>query len=292
MYHGFCSRGEKDLKRTPIDEFRKQLSYIKKYFFPLKVSDLIIARKSNGSYPENAVAVTIDDGYEDFYHIALPLLKEMGVPATIFVVADLVEENGWMWPDKFHYIVECLRSSCNEFNLKVSKELLSNLKKLPVNNRDDQLKNIAQKYNINIPSEPPPKYKLMSWDQLNHLSKTELIEIGSHTCTHPIMSHLNYEDSWYEINQSKCLISERLNIDVSSFCYPNGQIGDYRDDQKEMLKQAGYICGIASHFGYVINNSDKYSLPRIAGVKRDFNVFTKYLDGIEYFQREIFSKDL
>ena len=53
MYHGFCSRGEKDLKRTPIDEFRKQLSYIKKYFFPLKVSDLIIAP----SFDDNALEI-------------------------------------------------------------------------------------------------------------------------------------------------------------------------------------------------------------------------------------------
>jgi peptidoglycan/xylan/chitin deacetylase (PgdA/CDA1 family) len=274
----------------PIKQFRDQLNYIKKYFFPLKISELISARKSNGSYPENAVAVTIDDGYEDFYHLALPVLKELGIPATVFVVADLTEEYGWMWPDKFYYLEECLKGSSNELNTTVSRNLLSNLKKLSVDKRNEQIKDMAQKYNISIPSQPPLKFKLMSWNQLRDVIKTELIEIGSHTCTHPIMSHLNNEDSWYEINKSKKMISEKLNIEVSSFCYPNGKIGDYREEHKIMLEQAGYLCGIPTHFGYIEKNSDIYALPRISDGGKDFNLFRNYLDGCDYFLTKIVKK--
>ena len=53
-----------------------------------------------------------------------------------------------MWPDKFHYIIDCLKGSSDEIDPHVSIELLSNLKKLSVNKRDDQLKDIAQKYNF------------------------------------------------------------------------------------------------------------------------------------------------
>jgi len=286
MYHGFCKTGDKDLKRTPIDQFCKQLNYIKKHFFPLKVSELILARKFSNSYPENAVAVTIDDGYEDFYHLALPVLEKLGIPATIFIVADLTEENGWMWPDKFHYIAECIKTNSNGYNSKVFKELLFDLKQLPVKIRDGKINNLAKKYKIDIPTIPPTKYKLMSWEQLNRITKKGLIEIGSHTCKHPILSYLNYEDSWYEINESKCMISEKLNIEVSSFCYPNG---NYLESQKEMLKQAGYLCGIASHFGYVTKKSDIYALPRVSGGSKDFNLFAKHLDGIDFFQRNFFN---
>lgn len=286
MYHGFCKTEDNDSRRMPIDQFRKQLNYIKKYFLPLKVSELVIRQKSNGAFPMNAVAITIDDGYEDFYHLALPVLKEFDIPATVFVVSDLTENNGWMWPDKFYYIVEQLRGSCDELDWKISLELLSKLKKLPVNKRDDQLKDLSQKYNISIPVEPPLKHKLMSWSQLNELIKTQLIEIGSHTCTHPIMSYLNTEDSWHEINESRCMISERLNTEVTSFCYPNGQVGDYLEDHKKMLAQAGYLCGIASHFGYVSENSDLYSLPRIYDGGRNFNMFINYIDGIDYFLKK------
>jgi len=286
MYHGFCKTGDKDLKRTPIDQFYKQLTYIKKNNYSLwKVSELLSAQKANGSYPENAVAITIDDGYENFYNLAFPLLKELDVPATIFVVSDLVDKNDWMWPDKFHYIDDSLKGSSNELDLNVSMEILSNLKKLPVIKREGQLKHIAQEYNVSIPSEPPSKYKLMSWSQLKDIVQSDLIEIGSHTCTHPIMRYLNNRDSWYEINESKKTISERLQLKVTSFCYPNGQIGDYLEEHKKMLQQAGYLCGIASHFGYVLKSSNIYSLPRINGGGRNFYKFVDYIDGLNYFLR-------
>jgi len=286
MYHGFCKASDKHLNKMSIDQFRKQLIYIKKHYSPLKVSELILARKSNGFYPENTIAITIDDGYEDFYHQALPILKELNIPATIFIVSQLTEENGWMWPDKFHYIVESIKGGPKDFNSTNFDDLLLNLKKRKVHKRNIDLKALAQKYNVSIPSEPPPKYKLMSWAQLKDITETELIEIGSHSCTHPIISHLTNEDSWHEINLSKHMIEEKLKIEVSSFCYPNGQKDDYTEDNKKMLQQAGYICGIASHFGYILENSDIYSLPRIGCGDNDFNLFVNYLDGIDYFRKK------
>ena len=130
----------------------------------------------------------------------------------------------------------------------------------------------------------------MSWDQLKDVIKTELIEIGSHTCTHPIMSYLNNEASWYEINESKYIIEERLKVEVSSFCYPNGKKGDYCEEHKKMLEQAGYLCGVAAHFGYVDQDSDIYSLPRIYDGGEDFDLFVNYLDGFDYFLTKIFKK--
>lgn len=55
--------------------------------------------------PENAVAVTFDDGFECFARNALPVLTKFGVPATLFAVAGLVgKTNDWMtakgWPER------------------------------------------------------------------------------------------------------------------------------------------------------------------------------------------------
>ncbi len=40
--------------------------------------------------PKRAVVITIDDGYESVYRVALPLLRKYGFPATLFVYTDFI----------------------------------------------------------------------------------------------------------------------------------------------------------------------------------------------------------
>lgn len=54
--------------------------------------------------PPNAVAITMDDGYESNYTLAYPLLKERGWPATVFIiVADAGTGKGSVWLPKLDW---------------------------------------------------------------------------------------------------------------------------------------------------------------------------------------------
>jgi peptidoglycan/xylan/chitin deacetylase (PgdA/CDA1 family) len=46
-----------------------------------------------GQVPEKSVVITIDDGWSDAYHIAFPILKKYGFPATLFIQTDLINKN-------------------------------------------------------------------------------------------------------------------------------------------------------------------------------------------------------
>jgi len=132
---------------------------------------------------------------------------------------------------------------------------------------------------------------LMSWRQLKELAQSELVEIGSHTRRHPILAGVSSEDSWVELNGSKDDIERNLGTHVKAFCYPNGQKGDYREDQMDMLRRSGYICAAASHFGYVSKRSNLFALPRIGTTARDMSLWLKYVDGAEYLQRQLLRED-
>src|SRR5262249_52237629 len=50
-------------------------------------------------------AVTFDDGYEDFYRNAFPLLKEMGIPAAVFVVTGLIGTSAPQIHDRLYLLL-------------------------------------------------------------------------------------------------------------------------------------------------------------------------------------------
>jgi peptidoglycan/xylan/chitin deacetylase (PgdA/CDA1 family) len=49
--------------------------------------------------PSRSVAITIDDGWQDFWQNGLPLVKKYALPVTLFVIAD-ADSHGYMSPDE------------------------------------------------------------------------------------------------------------------------------------------------------------------------------------------------
>lgn len=78
---------------TPPRRFARQLSYLKKqgYVF-YSASELIEYYKEHGSFPPKGITVTLDDGWKDNYTYAFPVLRGLGVKATIFLVSSCIDQ--------------------------------------------------------------------------------------------------------------------------------------------------------------------------------------------------------
>ncbi len=73
------------------EEFRQQMTEIlKRGYNPIKLSQYYDYVLLGTPIPENPIVITFDDGYLSNYEIAFPILKELNIPATIFVVTDTV----------------------------------------------------------------------------------------------------------------------------------------------------------------------------------------------------------
>ena len=76
------------------DQFDQQMFFFKKMgFHCLSLSEVITNHLLNKLQPENSFVLTFDDGNEDIYEYAIPILKKYGFVATIFVVAQFVKGN-------------------------------------------------------------------------------------------------------------------------------------------------------------------------------------------------------
>lgn len=78
---------------TPLKRFAKQMGHLKKMgvvFYT--ASEMIEHFRERGSFPQNGLALTFDDGWKDNYENAFPVLRELGIKATIFLISSCIGE--------------------------------------------------------------------------------------------------------------------------------------------------------------------------------------------------------
>lgn len=71
----------------PEAQFREQMRLVSEQFEPVDLGTLVEER---GRGDRKRVAVTFDDGFRNVHEVAAPVLREFGVPATVFVCPDLL----------------------------------------------------------------------------------------------------------------------------------------------------------------------------------------------------------
>lgn len=72
-----------------IDDFKLQLKLLNQMgFTPVTFRDYHLFQEDKIRLPKKPVILTFDDGYEDFYQTAYPILKEQGMKAVVFVLGD------------------------------------------------------------------------------------------------------------------------------------------------------------------------------------------------------------
>ncbi len=76
------------------DAFRRQMEQLRARFVVLPMSYVARAVTGELELPHDAAAVTFDDGYRDVLLRADPILRELGIPATVFVPSGFAEARG------------------------------------------------------------------------------------------------------------------------------------------------------------------------------------------------------
>lgn len=81
----------------PPDEFARQLQYLAdNHYSSVTLDELYAALHEGAALPPNPVMITFDDGYDDNYSAAFPLLQTYGYRAVIFVITDLMGRPGYL----------------------------------------------------------------------------------------------------------------------------------------------------------------------------------------------------
>lgn len=92
IYHHVATDTPRSTSVTP-DEFRAHLQYLKdQHFQVVSLEQIINPLQRSEPLPDNVVAITFDDSYENNYSEAHPILMEFGFPYTLFISPDVIDQ--------------------------------------------------------------------------------------------------------------------------------------------------------------------------------------------------------
>ena len=287
VYHNFSGQVSNDPNALSVEGVRTQFHYLRRHYKVVPLMQIAEQLASGRALDARMVALTIDDGRRNCYKFLFPMLQEFELPATFFVVSSFIRREDWIWTDKIMWLSEQPKPP-DELAGNGLEDFFRLLNRLRPEDRNARITNVAQSVGAPIPRIPPAKYAPSSWSELQEMANSGLVEIGSHTVTHPILSSVTDEESWLELTRSRAQIEEGLGRKVRSFCFPNGMAGDFRPSQVRQVREAGYECSVISQFGMVDGHSDPYQLPRIGAARKSKILeFSKYVDGVVHYQQKL-----
>lgn len=262
------------LSPTSTSDFEKQIIYLKKTHKIMPLNKLAESLQEGKSFKEKIAVVTIDDGYKDSYLYAYPILKKYKIPATIFLITGHINKGDLFWFDKIRYLLWYTKikkfklDDIGEFSLdsidnklKSMYLLVEKLKKIPNEDKNNNLNELIDICDINIPSDLGRDF-ILSWDEIIEMYENG-INFGAHTITHPILTRVSLDRARFEIFQSKKHIENRINQNVNTFCYPNGTIEDFNNEIIEIIKSSGFSCAVTTIPMINTSKTDLYKLGRM-----------------------------
>ncbi|MFO8155711.1 MAG: polysaccharide deacetylase family protein [Thiohalospira sp.] len=271
IYHRVLAEPDALLPGVPdAATFRWHMRFLRRHFNPLPL-DEAVQRLRAGSLPSRAVCVTFDDGYADNATVALPVLREEGVPATFFIATAYLN-GGRMFNDT---VIETIRRlpqgsvdlepeglGVREIHgdpdrRQLAGEVILALKYLELEERRARAAALGERFGVKLPDD-----LMMTDAQVRDLADNGM-GIGGHTLTHPILARLPREAAFHEMRAGKEALERLLERPVTLFAYPNGRPGkDYSPEHVAMARDLGFEAACSTAWGTARRDSDPYQLPR------------------------------
>lgn len=286
----FQSSSRKIAVSASISEFERQMCFVKQHFSIITLEKLEQWLQGKADLPERALLVTFDDGYQDLFSLVMPVLERLKIPATVFLASDFMGSNQMFQWDKVGYyfehtaltsatlplLGECAWASDVERN-SILKQWLTASKKQTDSDKHVATEALGKALQVNLPAEEQG-LDFLTWNQVR-LLMTKGFSFGSHTCQHPILSKIPYDQLLEELIESKQKIELETSKEVLSFAYPNGLADDFNAQVIKALAKVGYLCAFTLLPGPVYSTEAK---------KQPFEIQRVTITDKDYYRRFIF----
>jgi peptidoglycan/xylan/chitin deacetylase (PgdA/CDA1 family) len=279
-YHAITETADPVVYAAPdicmsADAFRMQMAFVKRAYTVLPLDALVDAVVRGGKLPARALAITFDDGYADNHRVALPVLRALGLPATVYVATGAVEDRAPFWvaavraialgteddalalPDGAAVPLDGARA-----REAAAKALTRALVPLSATERAARLADLAAGAGVDLSRTLAGT--MLDWSEIRELAACGWT-IGAHTVTHSNVALLDPAEAEAEIAGSRDALAAAIGTPVCHFCYPNsgGQHTYFGPVVSGVLRKMGFRSATTSRPGSLRPGADPFLLPRL-----------------------------
>lgn len=206
------------------------------------------------------IAITFDDGYEDNFRVAFPILRRLSVPACIYLVTSCVEGGQALWWDEIIFVLytywRCgdpkplprtlpalgLREASSEHEAReIISATIDRMNAFTEADRETSLEaarallsRLAERHDS--PSETPRQ--MLSWSEVRAMSEAG-VDFGPHTVHHLPLDELPTERARAELFDAQDSLTEALDQPPSkTTALPRGRLGPVSDAELSERFQA------------------------------------------------------
>lgn len=255
-------RVDPDLVSATPAEFAEQLAILSRHFEVVTLDQVREALHGRTRLRPESILITFDDGFDDLYEHAHPALKAANLPYAVFFVTDMVGKRQSLWYERVFVGVRNYPENSLALPPPIGTVPLGHGSQrtaaaVTVVNRLKAVDNLAREAVVaaldQLASGPGreqmrPVSRPITLEELRTLH-ADGVAIGSHTCSHPILSQCERPRIDRELVESKEALEAWTGSPVHTLAYPNGQAADIGCTVRQAAIDAGYEVAFSTIAG-------------------------------------------
>lgn len=247
---------------TSARTFEQHLDWIERRYRFVSLDELAVTLESKETGGKPVAAITFDDGYQDVYQNAFPILQRRGIPSAVFVVTRLIGTHRLQVHDELHLLLTSMLQQSSAAREDRCRDLVASLglpnqpaerltrRLIDAKNPFEATRAVLETLNqaaierflIVLRGRVSPledelrDFQMLDWDMLAEMVAGG-VTVGSHTRSHALLANETPQVLRDEVEGSRRELEQRLGVPILHFAYPDGQ---FNASAIQAVADAGY----------------------------------------------------
>ncbi len=213
-----------------LDTFREDLDFFLQHYEPISLGELVRLVKKGEEPEKSSFFLSFDDGLREVHDLVMPLLVEKGVPATIFLNTDFVDNRGLFYRYKLSLLLE--RLAKNQLSKAQSSAVGALLKlEAPENALIEEtllktthanrqlLDEVAACLDLDFTDFLKKQRPYLTSGQIRRLMEKGFT-VGAHSSNHPLYADMNLAGQLQQTKDSIRFVQRQFKQRHRAFAFP------------------------------------------------------------------------